>query len=163
MRASEDIASALEAHGNAVWRACALYFRSSPDAEDAYQETFLKYALAEDARFNDEEHRKAWLVRVATNVCKDMLRAASRRCAPLDEGALDDSPAAPDPLCQPASFASDVVDVLRSLSDPPRTPVYLSLYEGYFAPEIAKMLGAPVNTVYSWIARGKKQLKEALS
>ena len=74
MRASEDIASALEAHGNAVWRACALYFRSSPDAEDAYQETFLKYALAEDARFNDEEHRKAWLVRVATNVCKDMLR-----------------------------------------------------------------------------------------
>ena len=122
MRASEDIASALEAHGNAVWRACALYFRSSPDAEDAYQETFLKYALAEDARFNDEEHRKAWLVRVATNVCKDMLRAASRRCAPLDEGALDDSPAAPDPLCQPASFASDVVDVLRSLSDPPPHP-----------------------------------------
>ena len=149
MRASEDIASALEAHGNVVWRACALYFRSSPDAEDA--------------RFNDEEHRKAWLIRVATNVCKDMLKAASRRCAPLDEGALDDSPAAPDPLCQPASFASDVVDVLSSLSDPPRTPVYLSLYEGYSAPEIAKMLGAPVNTVYSWIARGKKQLKEALS
>ena len=42
MRASEDIASALEAHGNAVWRACALYSRSSPDAEDAYQETFRK-------------------------------------------------------------------------------------------------------------------------
>lgn len=41
--------------------------------------------------------------------------------------------------------------------------LYLALYEGYTAPEIAEMLDAPVNTVYSWIARGKKTLKEALS
>lgn len=51
---------------------------------------------------------------------------------------------------------------MDALDDPPRTPVYLALYEGYTAPEIAEMLGAPVNTVYSWIARGKKTLKEAL-
>ena len=31
------------------------------------------------------------------------------------------------------------------------------------APVIAQMIDAPVNTIYSWIARGKKQLKEALS
>ncbi|MEI3548049.1 MAG: sigma factor-like helix-turn-helix DNA-binding protein [Adlercreutzia sp.] len=31
------------------------------------------------------------------------------------------------------------------------------------APDIASMLDVPVNTVYSWIARGKKTLKEALS
>ena len=52
---------------------------------------------------------------------------------------------------------------MRRLDDPPRTPVYLALYEGYTAPEIASMLDVPVNTVYSWIARGKKTLKEALS
>ena len=40
--------------------------------------------------------------------------------------------------------------------------MYLALYEGYTAPEIATMMDAPVNTVYSWIARGKKTLKEAL-
>ena len=138
--------------------------RSSPDAEDAYQETFLKYALAEDARFNDEEHRKAWLIRVATNVCKDMLKAASPPMrARSTQDALDDEPGRrATPASQPASFASDVADALRALSDPPRTPVYLSLYEGYSAPEIAKMLGAPVNTVYSWIARGKKQLQGAV-
>ena len=44
-----------------------------------------------------------------------------------------------------------------------RQPLYLSLYEGYTAPEIATMVDAPVNTVYSWIARGKMLLKEALS
>lgn len=52
---------------------------------------------------------------------------------------------------------------MRSLSDPPRTPLYLSIVEGYSAPEIAEITGTPLNTVYSWIRRGKKLLKEALS
>ena len=56
-----------------------------------------------------------------------------------------------------------IVEAFRSLDDPPRLPLFLSLYEGYTAPEIAEIVDAPVNTVYSWIARGKKMLKEALS
>lgn len=123
----------------------------------------VKYALADDKAFNDEEHRKAWLLRVATNVCKDMLKAASRTNAPLDEEACANRLISRDDATQPASFASEVVDALHTLTDPPRTPLYLSLYEGYSAPEIADMLDAPVNTVYSWIARGKTMLKEALS
>ena len=51
----------------------------------------------------------------------------------------------------------------HALDDPPRLPLYLAVYEGYTAPEIARMLDAPVNTVYSWISRGRKLLKEALS
>ena len=57
----------------------------------------------------------------------------------------------------------EIVEAFRSLDDPPRLPLFLSLYEGYTAPEIAEIVDAPVNTVYSWIARGKKMLKEALS
>ena len=145
-----------------LYHICWAMMHNEADCADAVQEALLRAWQRRDG-LRDPSAFRPWLCRITANVCKDMLKAASRRCAPLDEGALDDSPAAPDPLCQPASFASDVVDVLHSLSDPPRTPVYLSLYEGYSAPEIAKMLGAPVNTVYSWIARGKKQLKEALS
>ena len=55
-----------------------------------------------------------------------------------------------------------MLDALRALDDPPRTPLYLALYEGYTVPEIARMVDAPDNTVYSWIARGKKRLKEVL-
>lgn len=165
MRPRSDIERTLAAHGASVWRACVLYFKASPDAQDAYQETFLRYATADAVRFADDEHRKAWLIRVATNVCKDMLKAASRRTLSLDaeEGAVSAEQASEDPSVQPGSFASEVADALRTLDDPPRTPLYLSLYEGYTAPEIAQMLAAPVNTVYSWIARGKEQLREALS
>lgn len=60
------------------------------------------------------------------------------------------------------SFASEVVDAIRSLDDPPRTPLYLSVYEGYTAPEIADLLEAPVNTVYTWISRGKAALRGLL-
>ena len=163
MRPGDDIERAMGLHGDAVWRVCGLYFRAHADAQDAFQDAFVKYALADGAAFNDEEHRKAWLIRVATNVCKDMLKASARRNVPLDDADPPTQPLSADPAAQPASFSSEVIDAMRALDDPPRTPLYLSLYEGYTAPEIARMVEAPVNTVYSWIARGKQQLKEALS
>lgn len=153
----------MDAHGSTVWRVCVLYFHASADAQDAFQETMVRYALADGVSFEGDEHRKAWLIRVATNICKDMLKAASRSNVSLDEDGRAGLLASHDEQDQPSSFSSDVVDALRGLDDPPRTPLYLSLYEGYTAPEIGHMLNAPVNTVYSWIARGKKLLKEALS
>ena len=149
VRSAGDIERAIERHGDAVWRVAVLYFHAHADAQDAFQEAF-----------NDDEHCKAWLIRVTANVCKDMLKAASRRAVSLDDAVCA---ASNDPATQPASFSSEVVDAMRSLDDPPRTPLYLSLYEGYTAPEIAQMVDAPVNTVYSWLARGKKQLQEVLS
>lgn len=163
MRPHEDIERVMEVHGSTVWRVCVLYFRTSPEAQDAFQDTMVKYALADGASFNDEEHRKAWLIRVATNTCKDILKAAHRLDVALNENADDLGLVSHDEASQPSSFSRDVVDALRNLSDPPRTPLYLSLYEGYTALEIARIVDAPVNTVYSWIARGKQQLKEALS
>ena len=62
-----------------------------------------------------------------------------------------------------ASEVREVLDAVNRLSDPPKTPLYLFACEGYTVPEIARMVGAPEGTVYSWISRGRKQLKEALS
>lgn len=146
-------------HGDTVWRVCVVACKNRADAEDAFQDTFMKYALADEVLFSGEEHCKAWLIRVATNRCRDMLRAAHRRCEPLEAA---EAPASRDPHGQPGSRIQEVLDAMDDLDDPPRTPVYLALYEGYTAPEIADLLGAPVNTVYSWISRGKKTLKEAL-
>ena len=161
MREAADIEQAIERHGNAVWRACTLYFGAKPDAQDAFQETMLRYATS-DKRFADEEHRKAWLLRVAMNVCKDMLKAAHRANIPLDHTtesvAVDE-----DPQANPESRVHEVLEAFRALPDPPRTPAYLALYEGYTAPEISKMLDAPVNTVYSWVSRARTTLQEVLA
>ena len=71
----------MERHADTVWRVCMLHFSERQDAQDAFQNTFLKYALADSARFENEEHRKAWLIRTASNACKDILRASARRTA----------------------------------------------------------------------------------
>ena len=149
-------------HGDTVWRVCLTALCRHADAEDAFQNSFLKYALADDVQFREEEHRKAWLIRVASNTCRDMRRAAPSKNVPLDETSFE-SLMSRDEEAQPDSRVKEVLDAMSDLDDPPRTPVYLALYEGYTAPEIASMLDVPVNTVYSWIARGKKTLKEALS
>lgn len=162
MRPQKDIEDAMKQHADTVWRVCMLHFREHQDAQDAFQNAFIKYALADDARFNGEEHRKAWLIRTASNACKDLLRASSRRLSRREAAERLETVAVEDPSSQPGSFESDVVDAMRGLDDPPRTPLYLFLYEGYTAPEIAELLNAPVNTVYTWISRGKAVLRRLL-
>ena len=51
MRKSDDIERAIDTFGSTVWRVCVTFFRHSHDAQDAFQETFLKYALAEETDF----------------------------------------------------------------------------------------------------------------
>jgi len=160
VRGEDDITAAMRRHGDTVWRVCLLRMGSRADAQDAFQETFYSYATHDGVRFADEEHRKAWLVKVATNRCIDMLRVRSR-VEPLDEG-LE--------LADPASLESTacaetkrVSEALAGLPANQRQAVYLTICEGYAPRDVAQMMGAPVKTVYSWIDRGKKHLKEALS
>ncbi len=163
MRSNRDIEQAVNDYGDTVWRICALHFHWHTDAQDAFQNTFLKYAQADNTVFTSEEHRKAWLVRVATNACNDIHRSHTRHPETELNENMTASLSSSDPATQPSSLAREAIDALQSLPDPPRTPLYLSIVEGYTAPEIAEITEAPVNTVYSWIRRGKKLLKEALS
>lgn len=161
MRARTDIEQAIDIHGDTVWRVCVLYFKHNTDAQDAFQETLLKYSLSETL-FAGEEHRKAWLIRVATNVCKDMLKAAHRKNLPLDNETAVSNLSSDNIDEQPDSALQEALNAIKNLTDPPRTAIYLALYEGYTAHEISNILDVPVNTVYSWIARGKQKLKEVL-
>ena len=48
MRNSRDIEQAIESHSDTVWRICVLHFSERADAQDAFQDTFLKYAISGD-------------------------------------------------------------------------------------------------------------------
>lgn len=166
MRKEQDICEAMDLYGDTVWRVCILHFKNQADAEDAFQETFIKYSTHEDKNFETEEYRKAWLIRVASNTCKDILRSKNRHATPIG-GDTELSIVEPHDISCDISIseqsAEEIIDAIRGLNDPPRTSVYLSIYEGYSAPEIADILDVPLNTVYSWISRGKKILRETLS
>ena len=106
-------------HGDTVWRVCLTALCRHADAEDAFQNSFLKYALADDVQFREEEHRKAWLIRVASNTCRDMRRAAASKNVPLDETSFE-SLMSRDEEAQPDSRVKEVLDAMSDLDDPPR-------------------------------------------
>ena len=148
-------------HGDAVWRACVAYVPAH-DAEDVLQNTFLKYAM-HDQDFSSAGHEKAWLLRVAINECKDALKAARAKNVSLEsrlEAYNDHLFGIQDDSTQIEIGVKRILEAMDALGDPPKTQVYLSLVEGYTASEISEMTE---NTVYSWISRGRKRLREVLS
>lgn len=154
MRSDLEVAQAIGRHADAVRRLCMVYLKNYADAEDIFQTVFLKYAL-HSAAFESPEHESAWILRVTINACKDLLRNVFRRkTVPLDQVA-----GLPE-ITEPAH--REVLEAVLSLPEKYRVAIYLHYYEGYTAPEIGKLTGRNVNTVYTLLNRGKSMLKEVL-
>lgn len=154
MRSEQDVNRAMEEYSDLVFRLCVVLLKNSADAEDTFQTVFLKYALANKA-FESPEHEKAWLIRVTTNACKDLLKSFSRKnTIPMEEIA------AYAPAVTPEQYT--VMEAVWSLPKHYREVVYLHYYEGYTAPEIAGILRKNPNTVYTHLSRAKELLREML-
>ena len=68
-----DIEETIENYSRLLYRTCFMMLRNKQDVEDVMQETFLKY-MSSAGLFESENHKKAWLLKVSQNKCKDMLR-----------------------------------------------------------------------------------------
>ena len=154
MRSEQEVSAAIERHADTVRRLCLIRLKNEADTEDIFQNAFLKYALS-CVDFESAEHEKAWFIRVTINACKDLLKSFFRsRTVPLEEL-----------LEQPAQVPRDYTDVLEAVLTLPqkyRDVVYLYYYEGYGAEEIGQLLRKSVNTVYTWLTRARKLLREKL-
>ena len=105
--------------------------------------------------FENEEHEKAWFIRVTINACRDMLRNFFRsHTVSLEEVLNQAVEMSPD--------HSEVLEAVLTLPVKYRDVVYLHYYEGYTAGETAKILGKNVNTVYTLLTRSRQMLREKL-
>jgi RNA polymerase sigma-70 factor (ECF subfamily) len=147
---TDDFRRAVETYADMVFRIAFQNVQNTADAEDAVQDVFLR--LLKAAPFRDEEHLKAWLIRVTVNRCRSHWRTAwVRHTVPLDEACA----------ALPAEDRS-LWEELWSLPQKYRNVLYLHYYEGYTAPEIAALLKLPLNTVYTHLRRGKQALKSVI-
>ncbi|MCD8232740.1 MAG: RNA polymerase sigma factor [Clostridiales bacterium] len=73
----EAVKAAVTRHSEAVLKTAFLYMKNTSDAEDVAQDVFLEL-LKTKKEFNSEEHLKAWLIRVAINKSKDILKSSWR-------------------------------------------------------------------------------------
>ncbi len=160
MRENIDITNAIKTHADTVLRVCSLYFHGRPERDDAFQETFIKYAQSDKA-FSSDEHVKAWLIRVATNTCKDMLKRSDAKTVLIDQ--FDDAVRPSWSVEDSTGAFDDLACALQQLDDAYRIALYLKYYEGYTAAEIAEVMNMPENTVYTNLSRGRAKLKEVLT
>ena len=159
-RTPEEIAVIYDRQMPTVWRVCRSYMKDAADTEDAAADTFAALIRSSPV-FASEEHEKAWLIRTASNICKNMLRRASRRTESLEDlSSGGDRPefAAEEDGDELASLR----EAVDALPERYRIAVCLHYFEGYATGEIAEVLKKPPSTVRNWLSEARKLLKERL-
>jgi len=124
------------------------------DAEDITQDTFVAL-FDSNVVFDDDEHVKRWLIRVAVNKSRDLWKSAWRsRTRFFDE------------LTEPSvTFESEEAELLIALGKLPskyRVALYLFYYEGYTTGEIAEIAGISEPAARKRLSRARMQLKDLM-
>ena len=139
-------------YGDMLYRICIVMLCNEQDAQDAVQDTFCRY-MEYGSGFRDREHEKAWLIKVATNRCRDTHRSRIRHPSVQ----LEDV----EQYCE-FPEQSEVLAELMNLPEKLKTVIYLHYIEGYKTGEIAQMLGITQNAVKKRMQRGRECLKLSL-
>lgn len=138
-------------HAQAVYRLAYARTGSREDAEDVTQETFLRLVRAAP-EFADDDHCRAWLLRVAMNCAGDLFRSAWRRhTRPLEEAEQ-----------LPAPEEGGVLEAVLALPERYRAPIHLFYYEGLSTAEIAAVLGKSEGAVRTRLSRARTMLRGVL-
>lgn len=152
-----------EQHFDTVWHICLAYMKNKHDAEDALQETFLRYikfcqrkpkAFAGDCDEICFKKTRTWLIVTAGNVCKDQLKSWWNKREQLND--FKETAANED------EDISDVLLAVMKLPDKYKIPIYMYYYMGYNSNEIAMELGVLKSTMRSNLSRARELLKQEL-
>jgi RNA polymerase sigma-70 factor, ECF subfamily len=142
-------------------------YRMLGDPDDAYdltQDTFLK-AYRALGKTDDELNVNAWLHRIASNACMDLLRRRQRvRWLPW-ETAKHDRPSArteddPERTLLGGETQTAVQRVLAAMSPRNRQAMILREYEGLSCEDIGEVLGVSRSAVKSMLFRGREEFRK---
>lgn len=164
MRNEAELREALEVHGPHVYRFLRARGLSEQTAQDVYQDVFEIF-LTSNQRFENAEHKRRWLIRVASNRCKQHYRKAStRRETPVSDESFYERACslAGDSREQEAYFdkTREIWEYVDALSPEQRECIYLFYVEGYSTEEIAAMVQSSPSTVRGRLRRARLVLKK---
>ena len=146
----EEMTRLMDSYSGMLLGVCTILLGDWSLAQDVVQETFLRAWKRQDFRQGSE---KAWLMRVAVNLCHDYHRSRWFR--------HNDRHTTPEelPLSVPAAFDSEILQLVRQLPLKEREVVVLHFWQGLSAEDIAAMTGASRSAVYRRLERAKQHLK----
>ena len=139
---------------NMIYRLAFGILQQYQDAQDVTQEVLLTLLETED-HFRDDEHIRAWLIRVTVNQCKDILRSPwRRRRGSLPEQTADSSTQSVERMA--------VLEAMGKLPPKLRMVIHLYYYEQYDSVAIAELTNQSKAAVRQQLSRARKQLKELM-
>lgn len=148
-RSVDSIQNVVQVYGNTLFRLCYVMLGNREDAEDAVQETIIKY-MQKAPDFASPEHEKAWLLATAKNQCRDMLRFRLRH-PQIHIGDLKESPWDPSD--------SGILEALMSLPEKFRLVLTLYYVEEYAIAEIAGIIQKTPSAVKMRLQKGRRLLE----
>lgn len=150
-RTREFVDAALERYSNVVYRLALARTKKKEDAEDVFQEVFLRL-MKEKKPFESEEHLKAWLIHVTVNCTRKLFSSAwFRKTVPLDDEIPFEMPE-----------QGETLEAVLSLPKTDRTIIYLYYKEEYSLKEISAILHMKEPTVRSRLSRARSSLRVKL-
>ncbi|RKM60980.1 RNA polymerase sigma factor [Butyrivibrio sp. XB500-5] len=144
----------VEMYKNNIYAAAFNICKSSADAEDVVQETFLQYYITKK-EFDDEKHVRYWILRVAINKAKNIQSSFRRK----NETTLEDYI---ETLTFETPESRELFEEVMKLPEKYRVVIHLFYYEDYSVKEIAKILRVTESSVKVRLSRGRAKLKEVL-
>lgn len=154
----EEAGEILDIHGNAVLRLALSYLHNKEDAEDILQETMIKFVTVRP-NFENETHRKAWLMRVASNLAKN--RSDYNKVRDTMELNEEIAGEVQEDLDSGDEYRA-IWNAVRCLPVHQREAIHLFYQEGYQTSEIARITGRREATVRSDLKRARDKLRELL-
>ena len=145
----------MEQYGTDLLRLCCMYLRDYQLAEDAVQDTFIKVYRGLD-QFRGDAPVKAWIIRIAVNTCKNIIRTRWFR---MERQELPETVHAPLPDMEQRT---DVHSAVSSLPVSLREVILLYYFEGFSVREISQILKIKEGAVLQRMNRGRKRLRDVL-
>lgn len=151
MQREVNMKQIIDEYADMVYRIALTRCRCIENAEDVFQEVFMKLSI-KNHKFESKEHEKAWLIRVTINLTKNVRESAwNRKVVRLDESIVFNT-----------KEENDVYSTVCELPQNYRTVIYLFYYEGYKVKEISNILNKNEGTIKTWLFRAREILKEKL-
>ena len=150
----EELERTIQTYSDTLYKICFLILKNEHDVKDVLQETFIKY-MTKSPAFESEEHKKAWLIKVSQNKCKEFLRFHKKHAAlSLDE--IEESTAITDGI---GMERVELLNMVWNLNYKLKSVVVLHYIEGYSVREVSRMLGISETAVKKRLERARKELR----
>jgi RNA polymerase sigma-70 factor (ECF subfamily) len=151
MQKQTDIDEIVEKYSDMVYRIALTRCQSIENAEDIFQEVFMKYSERAPV-FENCEHEKAWFIRVTINLSKNIRKSVwNKRVTKLEDNIILEN-----------DNEKEIFEIVSKLPKNYKTVIYLFYYEGYKVKEISKLMKTSEGTIKTWLFRAREMLKEKI-